>query len=243
MKCTKSLNVNARMKNVKLNLSVLLFILMANIVNAQTKVGVKAGMNFSNVIMDDENGNKINTQSTPGILLGLTVDIPVTGDLYIQPAVQYSRKGYKQDTGGFYGSGTNFKVNVSYIEMPVNLLYKPRLGTGNLLLGAGPYLGYGTGGNWKSDSNVAIGDMLIGNKGDVIFRNNALDGGDLNSYTYGKPLDYGLNFLAGYEFLNKLSVQLGAQLGLANLNPEVDGIQQAGKLKNTGFSISLGYKF
>jgi hypothetical protein len=229
----------------KLHLFVLLFLLIAaiNTANAQTKVGVKAGMNFSSVMMKDENGNKINTQSVPGILLGLTVDIPITGDFYIQPAAQYSRKGYKQETGGFYGSASNFKVSASYIEVPVNLLYKPHLGSGNLLLGAGPYIAYGTGGNWKSDNDAAIGDIVVGKKGDVIFKNDAMDGGDINSYIYGKPLDYGLNFLAGYEFFNKLSVQFGAQLGLANLQPHIDGVTREGKLKNSGFGISLGYKF
>lgn len=176
-------------------------------------------------------------------MLGLTVDIHVAGDFFIQPAAQYSREGYKQETGGFYGTATNFKVNVSYIELPLNLLYKPRLGTGSLLLGAGPYIGYGTGGKWKSDNDVAIGDMRIGNKGNVIFKKDAMDGGDLDSYTYGKPVDYGLNFLAGYEFFNKLSAQLNAQLGLANLQPDINGVNSMGKLKNTVFGISLGYKF
>ncbi|WP_074488806.1 porin family protein [Mucilaginibacter polytrichastri] len=233
------------MKIRKLHLLILFSVLITtvNMANAQTKFGIKAGVNFTNVIMKDENGNKTNTQSMPGILLGLTVDIPVAGDFYIQPAAQYSRKGYKQETGGFYGSATNFKVNASYIEVPINLLYKPHLGTGNLLLGAGPYIGYGTGGNWKSENDAAIGDMIVGKKGDVIFKNNAMDGGDINSYLYGKPLDYGLNFLAGYEFFNKLSVQLGAQVGLANLQPHTDGVTREGKLKNSGFGISLGYKF
>ena len=232
------------MENKKLYLITLLLSLTGaiNMANAQTKVGIKAGVNFSNVMMNDENGNKTSTQSMPGILLGFTVDIPITGDFYIQPALQYSRKGYQQETGGFYGSATNFKVDVSYIEVPVNLLYKPHLGAGNLLLGAGPYIGYGTGGKWKSDTDAAIGDMIIGNKGDVIFRNDAMDGGDLNSYSYGKPLDYGLNFLAGYEFFGRLSIQLGVQLGLANLEPEIEGIKREGKLKNAGFGISLGYK-
>lgn len=233
------------MRNQTLHLLLLLISLMGaiNITHAQTKIGIKAGVNFSSVMMQDENGNKINTQSVPGMLLGLTADIPVAGSFYIQPAAQYARKGYKQATGGFYGSATNFIVNASYIEVPVNLLYKPHLGTGNLLLGAGPYIGYGTGGKWKSDTDATIGDIIIGKKGDVIFRNDAMDGGDINSYPYGKPWDYGLNFLAGYEFFGKLSAQLGAQLGLANLQPHVDGVTREGKLKNTGLSISIGYKF
>ena len=51
-----------------------------------------------------------------------------------------------------------------------------------------------------------------------------------------------MNFLAGYEFFGRLSIQLGVQLGLANLEPEIDGIKREGKLKNAGFGISLGYK-
>ncbi|RKR82907.1 outer membrane protein with beta-barrel domain [Mucilaginibacter gracilis] len=232
-----------KIKKLHLLISLSTLIAAANTANAQTTVGVKAGVNFSNVMMKDESGNKINTQSIPGMVVGLTVDVPVAGDFYIQPAAQYSRKGYKQETGGFYGSATNFKVNASYIEVPVNLLYKPHVGTGNLLLGAGPYIGYGTGGSWKSDNDATIGDINVGKKGDVIFKNNAMDGGDVNSYLYGKPFDYGLNFLAGYELFNKLSAQLGAQLGLANLQPHADGATREGKLKNSGFGISLGYKF
>ena len=232
------------MKNNKLYFLIFLFILVAtfNITNAQTKVGVKAGVNFSNVIMENENGDKAATQSTPGTLLGLTFDIPITGDLYIQPAALYSRKGFKQQTGGFFGSATNLQVNVSYIEVPLNILYKPRLGAGNLLFGAGPYIGYGTGGKWKSDKDAVIGDITMGKKGDAVFKNDAIDG-EFGTYLYGKPLDYGANFLAGYEFFHKLSVQFNAQVGLANLQPEYEGVKREGKLKNIGFGISLGYKF
>ena len=241
----KHRKISEQMKIGKLHFMIFLLILTAtfNLANAQTKMGVKAGLNFSNVVIKDENGDKTATQSMPGILLGLTVDIPITSNFYIQPAVLYSKKGFKQETGGFFGSATNFKVTASYIEVPLNILYKPRLSAGHLLFGAGPYMGYGTGGTWKSDTDVAIGDILIGNKGDVIFKNEFMDGGSEDDYSYGRPLDYGANFLAGYEFFDKLTVQFNAQLGLANLQPEYGGEKRADKLKNTSFGISLGYKF
>ena len=220
-----------------------LLISVSSFTYAQTRIGIKAGVNFSNVMMEDEDGNKANTKSMPGIRLGLTADIPLKGDFYLQPAILYSRKGFKQETGGFYGSATNFEVKAFYMEVPLNILYKPGLGSGHLLVGAGPYIGYGTGGNWKSEGGVILGDMMIGDKGDVIFRNNSAEGGGLESYTYGRPLDYGANFLFGYEFLAKLSVQLNAQLGVANLKTHFDGFERESKLKNTGFGISFGYKF
>ena len=90
-------------KTVFLTFLFSLLISLSNITYAQTKVGIKAGVNFSNVMMKDEDGNKANTQSMPGIRLGLTADIPVVGDFYIQPAILYSGKGFKQESGGFYG--------------------------------------------------------------------------------------------------------------------------------------------
>lgn len=230
-------------KQFLLALLVLPLICVTKATIAQTKVGIKAGVNFSNVTMKDDGGHKTSTQSMPGLQLGLTADIPVTDDFFIQPGLQYSGKGFKQETGGFYGSASNFEVKASYIELPVYIVYMPIFAGGHLMMGAGPYIGYGNGGNWKSDSSVAIDDMMIGNKGDVIFRNNAANGGSLESYTYGRPLDYGAGFLLGFEFLANLSAQLNAQVGLANLEPHFDGFQRESKLKNTGFGISLGYKF
>lgn len=231
------------MRKNKLFAPLFLFFLITtfNIANAQTKIGIRTGLNFSNANMKDEQGNEGETESIPGFHLGLTVDVPIAGDFYIQPAALYSSKGFRQKGEGF-GYSNDFKVTVSYLEVPVNLLYKPKLGTGNLILGAGGYLGYGTGGKWKSASGVLIGDIQIGDNGDVIFKNDA-EKGEFGSYLYGKPLDYGASFLVGYELFNKYSVQFNSEIGLANLQTTYSGIKRKGKMKNTGFSISLGYKF
>nr|WP_162988966.1 porin family protein [Pedobacter schmidteae] len=220
----------------------LMLIITFNLAKAQTRIGVKAGLNFSNVMAKDERSNKQETQIATGFLVGLTADIPVSGDFFIQPGIQYVEKGFKQKKGGYYGLANNFKVNVSYVEVPVNILYKPQLGNGKLLLGAGPYFGYGTGGTWKSDNVILMGDIMTDSKGEVIFKNDVMDG-EFGKYMYGKPFDYGANFLAGYEFLEKLAVQFNAQLGLANLQPKVDGVKREGSLKNVGFGISVGYRF
>ena len=163
-------------------------------------------------------------------------------DFYVQPAALYSGKGFKQTDSWFAGTDNELLVAVSYVEVPVNLLYKPRLGAGNLLVGAGPYVAYGINGQWQSDTDVAIGDIVIENHGDVIFKNDVMDG-EFGAYLYGKPLDYGVNFLVGYEFLQSFAAQLHAQLGVANLKPPVDGVKRDGMVKNTGFGISLGYTF
>lgn len=235
------------MKISKFYGSVFLFILVAavNISYAQTKVSFKAGLNYSNIILEDENGDQRETQSTPGLRIGLSVDVPIRGDFYIQPELFYSRKGFKQKDSWYAGLGNDFKVNANYVELPVNILYKPTMGSGKLLVGAGPYLGYGTGGNWEAEETVVIGDIMYDDHGDVFFTDDAFDGGSGgDSYAYGKALDYGVNFLLGYEFFNTISAQFNIQLGLANLQPEYnDGTTPEGMLQNIGYGLVLGYTF
>jgi hypothetical protein len=43
----------------------------------------------------------------------------------------------------------NAELQLNYLEIPVNLVYKPVLGAGRLLLGFGPYVGFGLGGKLK----------------------------------------------------------------------------------------------
>lgn len=212
-----------------------------SIADAQTKFGITAGVSFSNVIEKAENGDKASTQSLPGLRIGLTADVHLAGDLYAQPALLYARKGFKQESGGFYGSATNFQVGADYIELPVTFLYKPKLGMGSLLLGAGPYLAYGTGGSWKSDSDILLGDISMSGKGNVAFRNDGSVRND-SEYTYGRPFDYGFNATLGYEFQERFSLQVTGMVGIANLVPHFNSYEQGGSLKNKGLGISIGYK-
>src|SRR5690625_800181 len=233
------------MKNNKRYVLIFLLLLMTAVttVQAQTEVSIKAGAHYSKVILEDETGNRQEAQFTPGWHIGLSVDVPIGNKFYIQPGLLYTRKGFTQEDSWFAGSGNNFEVKANYLDLSVNFLYKPRLGSGKLLLGTGPYTAYGLDGKWESDEQVVIGDIVIGDHGDVHFSNDAMDGGDGNSYLYGKPLDYGVNFLAGYEFFNKISTQFNVQLGLANLIPEYsDGTKRDGTFKNIAFGVSVGYK-
>ena len=233
------------MKNNKRYVLIFLLLLMATVTvtQAQTEVSINGGAHYSKVVLEDEAGNRQEAQFTPGWHIGLSVDVPVGNKFYIQPGLLYTRKGFTQEDSWFAGADNNFEVKANYLDLSVNFLYKPVLGSGNLLFGTGPYTAYGLGGKWESDEDVVIGDIVIGDHGDVHFSNDAMDGGDGNSYLYGKPLDYGVNFLVGYEFFEKISAQFNVQLGLANLIPEYsDGTKRDGTFKNIGFGVSLGYK-
>lgn len=215
---------------------VLLFALAATALTLTSKAqdkttfGVRAGVNFTNVNGEDVNGKDLNYDIKAGFNIGVNAEIPVASDFYLQPGLLFSTKGYKESVSG---SSDDVKYNVSYLEIPINFLYKPALGPGKLLLGFGPYIGLGIGGKVKFGKE----DSKIKFKNDV-------STADLNSdNTYQKGLDFGGNLLAGYELSSKISFQLNAQLGMSNLVPKVNGTKLDAKFKNTGFGISIGYRF
>lgn len=202
--------------------------LMAGAAQAQNKTtfGVRAGVNFTNLNGEHANGDDLDFKIKPGFHVGVNAEIPIADEFFIQPGVLFSTKGAKLDVAG------NPKINVAYVEVPVNFLYKPEIGTGKLLLGVGPYLGIGVGGKFKTDEK----DF------DVEFTND-IKASDPEEAYYTKRIDAGGNLLFGYEFANNLSVQLNAQLGLLNLDPKIEGSKPNSKTKNTGFGVSVGYRF
>lgn len=194
--------------------------LFAFIAQAQTSFGFRGGVNFYNINGENTSGDKLKNKIKTGFNAGVTLDVPVAPDFYFQPGLLFSTKGAKLE------NTSDASVKLNYLELPLNLLYKPTLGTGKLLMGFGPYLGYGLSGKVENGSSMA----------DVKFEKNA---GNAANTVYYKPLDAGANLLFGYEFASKLSAQLNAQLGLVNLN----AYNNNAKFKNTGFGVSLGYKF
>jgi hypothetical protein len=192
----------------------------------KTTFGIRAGVNFQNINGDDYDGDKLDFKLKTGFHVGVNAEIPIAPEFYIQPGLLFSTKGAKVD------DDADTKINISYLEIPVNFLYKPMLGTGNLLLGFGPYAAFGIGGKVKSDD----GDVDIKFDSDV-------DPDELDGEVPLKRFDFGANFLAGYEFSNKVSVQLNAQLGLVKINPKFNGEDTDAKYKNTGFGVSVGYRF
>lgn len=196
---------------------------------AQTSFGLRGGINFYNINGKDVNGDKLDNKIKTGFNVGVNAEIPVGIDFYLQPGVLFTTKGAKEV------DGPDNSVSLAYVEIPVNFLYKPELGTGRLLLGFGPYAAFGVGGSYKVSG---AGSRDVKFKGDITAAE-ALSG-DL----YVKRFDAGGNLLFGYEFANKFSAQLNASLGLVNINPDVEGNQLGeSSTKNTGFGVSVGYRF
>ncbi|HOO98177.1 MAG TPA: porin family protein [Bacteroidales bacterium] len=194
----------------------------------RTSFGILAGVNFQNINGKDILDNKLENGLLFGYHGGLNVQIPIAPDFYLQPGLLYSLKGADVNP-----DGDAVKHKLSYLELPINFLYKGQLGSGFILLGFGPYVGYAAAGN------VVDAD---GDKTKIEFKNEVTPNGVTT--VYYKHFDAGGNIFFGYELQAGLFFQLNAQLGLIKINPDYAVVSDDNLTwKNTGFGLSVGYRF
>jgi len=219
---------------------ILILLLTGSIAIAQSTVkssfGILGGVNFQNLNGTDANGDKLTNDIIVGYHAGVNVQIPIAPQFYFQPGLIYSTKGAK-NTSSVLGTTYTSTTKISYIEMPLNLVYKGALGNGFVMVGFGPYVGYGIGGKVKIEG----GSVTVEN--DIVFKN-TVESGDGLLTPYFKALDIGGNIFAGFEISKGLFFQLNAQLGMVKINPEDKRINDdKSSVKNTGYGLSLGYRF
>jgi hypothetical protein len=208
----------------------------ATIQSGGTTFGLRAGVNFQNINGKDASDNKLSNDLIVGFNVGINAEIPVAPQFYFQPGLLFSTKGAKNSEVAL-GQTIKSTVHISYVEVPLNLLFKPALGNGHLLLGFGPYVALGVGGKVKYEGPGASVSQ------DVKFKKTVATS-DPDNVAYFKPMDAGANLLAGFEFGNKISFQLNAQLGMLKINPDYEGsTNDKSSAKNTGFGFSVGYRF
>ena len=108
----------------------LAFMLMAGTINAQhVNLGVKGGLNLYNI--QNDNGAKYDSKA--GFHLGLLGHIHLSKHFAMQPELVYSQQGAKYTT-----SGTETKIDLGYINIPVMFQY---MFDNGFRIEAGPQLG------------------------------------------------------------------------------------------------------
>lgn len=193
---------------------------------------ILGGVSLQNLNGKASNGDKIENAMILGYHGGVNLQIPLVPEFYFQPGLLFSTKGAK-DVGILLT--TTYKL--SYIELPLNFMYKGLLGKGQVTLGFGPYLGYAIGGK----AILEGGPVAI--ESDISFQNVVESGDPLFGY-YFKAFDAGGNIFFGYELASGIFFQLDTQFGMLNINPENNRIlNNELSLKNTGFGLSVGYRF
>jgi hypothetical protein len=223
------------MKTRLISIAIVLIISLTNATaqsTGKTSFGILGGVNFQNLNGKNIMSDKLENKLTPGFHFGVNVQIPIVPEFYFQPGALFSTKGAKNTE-----SAVTTTTRISYIEIPMNFLYKSALGNGFIFLGIGPYVGFALMGSVKNTGDT---ESL---KRDIEFRN-VVEIGDPITVPYYKAFDAGGNILFGYEMAVGLFAQMNAQLGMMKINPEDKRIPEDKSIvKNTGFGISVGYRF
>ena len=206
------------MKNRLLSI-VLILALSASFAIAQEpgkmSFGILGGVNFQNLNGKLSAGDKLENDMLLGFHGGVNVQIPIAPEFYFQPGLMFAVKGAKNTTT-ILGSEITDEIKLNYVEVPLNLVYKGALGNGFVMLGFGPYVAYGISGK-----KVVTG----------------------NSFSYERGVDYnaldaGANIFVGFEMASGIFLQLDTQFGMLDIDPNENNTA-----KNTGFGLSLGYRF
>lgn len=180
---------------------------------AQSRIGVKGGLNFSNQYRKDAGYGKYDTKFHSELQAGLIGDISLGGNLYLQPQFLYSRKGGTHDSKL---AGQDVKLKMNYFEMPVNLVVKRHMGMVNLFVGGGPVIGYGFG-----------GELIQNGVTKKLFSE------DVKNF---RREDISANLTAGIELWNGLFGSISYQKGFRDIYKTEDIT-----IRNSSISVSVGY--
>lgn len=199
---------------------------------SRTSFAVLGGVNLQNLNGKDMAGKKLENDMLPGYHAGVNLQLPVAPEFYFQPGLMFATKGAKNTDGALTST-----YKLSYIELPLNFVYKPLVGRGYFMLGFGPYVAYAIGGKAIYEGGAAKIETDIEFKSEV-------ETGDPAGILYLNPFDAGANLFFGYELPAGLFLQLNTQLGLLNIYPKDNRSPDNESLwKNTGYGISLGFRF
>lgn len=167
----------------------------------------------------------ITTNSVTGIHGGGYVNIPVGGNLSLEPGLYYTSKGYQQKGSytvkdiSILSADATSTLRSNYIDLPVLL----KANFNGLQVFAGPQVSYLTNANLNTRATVAFYNLLNNNM-DVTNRFNRWDAG----VTGG----------AGYQFGNGLRLTATYERGLMRADAAKNS-----QLFNQGIKISAGFSF
>lgn len=196
-------------------------LLVATVASAQLSLGLKGGVNMSNLYGDELNDENVKI----GFNVGLMADYDLAYNMAIQSGLFFSTKGSKYSAS--YGSASvDVSVNPMYLQLPIHYAYKLDVTPGTrIVFHAGPYAAFGVGGKTKVKGSLGSETLEI-DGADVFGDDNLL-----------KPFDAGIGLGVGAEF-GAILVDLGWDMGLVNISNLSNG-----NIKNQNAYLSVGFKF
>lgn len=204
--------------NKKLYVLILATVLTASYAQAQFSYGVRAGLNISTVVEEDNIDRSVyyyydvETKFKKGFHIGAVGEYEINKSFAVQPAILFTTLGWKRDINASFFSGfsegyeENQTIYFNYFQIPVNALYKSGRGKTKFLLQAGPYLGYAL--NGKIKKKIDVGFFADDEEEKLEFGSND---DEWNRIDYGFGLGVGLQF-------NNIQASIGCNVGLKDFD-------------------------
>jgi hypothetical protein len=196
---------------------------------AQISYGPKVGFTLSKyaykyISSDKQDIPEVNFKLGPAI--GGMMELEILDFLAFQPSLMIAKKGTgidisSEDSGEAINTGYD-RIKVTYLELPLNIAFKLKLGTFRFQVFAGPYFAYAIAGKHKWDYEQNKDGIRKDIKGDekINFKNEVPEDNDRTYYQ--RPMDIGINFGLGFQ-VSQVLLNLGFAMGLSNLQPDVKG--------------------
>jgi hypothetical protein len=196
---------------------------------------------------EDQSG-KITSQSGITFGLGYNVSVKALGKVMfsLQPELTYIQKGYQMSIAGEYQIGEPIyqytgesKFTINYFEIPV--LAKFEFGGDKIKVGAfaGPSVGFGTGGKYKSTFNIDKGEEgieTIENEGGIVFHRPELNSQDAE---FDHNIDFGLQAGASVTLMKYIQLDVRYGMGFTDLK---HGDESKNRVLQFGVSVPITFK-
>ncbi|MFT5885994.1 MAG: hypothetical protein ACI9IP_002458 [Arcticibacterium sp.] len=209
----------------------IVFVFVSVVAQAQNvELRARAGINMSTVAYSSD--YEIGTiKLSPGIQLGVMAEVPIINTLSVESGLLINNKGFKMSqTEDFFDADFKAKMNLYYLDIPINAKYYYQLDGVKVFGTFGPYIGYGLVGN--TSSKYTVGGESTKESEKIVWGNDS----DANV----KRLDYGLGLGLGLGAeLEGIQFGLNYNLGLANTS--ASGIDSF-KTSNRVLSLFAAYK-
>lgn len=194
------------------------------------KFWVKGGMNLADMLIkDDEDNLSDDYKMKPGFHLGATAEMPINEMFSFETGLLLSTKGTKmseEEDGDKYEG----KINLMYLDIPLNAKASFDIGGAKLYGTFGPYIGMGLSGKIKSEVTY---------NGETETDEETVEWGSDEEEDDLKRLDFGLAVGGGVE-IKSFQIGLTYGLGLANISSDTE---YGMKISNRVLGISVGYSF
>lgn len=227
-----------------------LLLLVLNINAQNIEFGPKIGLNLSNQRWSQGSDESVDAPWSqdgvsramiPGFQIGGFANIFFANNLCIRPELLFSQRGQIVN----FDESRKDRLQLNYIDIPLNVSYNLAVGEARIDVFAGPYLALALGGNLSSDfEDSSMEDEKRTVKAGKIDLNEF----DPSTESYVRPLDVGLKAGLGAKYSN-FYFSVNYDLGFLNTNPQLteypEGISYSDfqALRNNTLSISIAYCF